>query len=387
MKKIISILTATRAEYGLLKPIIKKLSDIDEFDIRVVVTGMHLSSEFGFTYKEIENDGFIIDKKIDILLSSDSSVSVSKSMGLAIISFADYFSFLKPDLLLVLGDRYETLAVAIAAMNERIPIAHIHGGEKTEGAIDDAIRHAITKLSYIHFTSTDEYKKRVIQLGENPDRVYKVGAIGVENILKEKLLTKKELLNYFKIDESKPYAIATFHPVTLETDTAKKQVVELLEVCKEYKNINFIFTKSNADENGRILNNIIEDYELKNDNIKLFSSLGMIRYLSAIKYSFMVIGNSSSGLLEAPTFKVPTINIGDRQKGRIKADSVIDCTPDRISIKNAIKKAMSMEFKQVLKNTVNPYEDVNTSDKIIEVIKKYMLKEKIELKKTFYDME
>ena len=287
----------------------------------------------------------------------------------------------------MLGDRYETLAVAIAAMNEKIPIAHLYGGEKTEGAMDDAIRHAITKLSYIHFTSTDEYRKRVIQLGEEPSRVYKVGAIGIENILNEKLLSKEELAKDLKIDLSKPYAIATFHPVTLEKNSASKQIRELLEVCREYKDINFIFTKSNADENGRIINKIIEDYEMKNDNIKLFSSLGMTRYLSAVKYSTMIIGNSSSGLLEAPTFKVASINIGDRQKGRIKADSVIDCIAEKTSIKNAIDKAMSIEFKEVLKNTANPYQDLDTSDKIIEVIKKYMLKEKINLKKTFYDME
>lgn len=263
MKKIISVLTATRAEYGLLKPLIKKLSKIEEFDIRIVATGMHLSQEFGLTYKEIEQDGFIIDKKIEILLSSDTSSSVSKSMGLAMISFADYFSSLKPNLLIVLGDRYETLAVSLVAMNEKIPIAHLYGGEKTEGAIDDVIRHSITKLSYLHFTSTDEYRKRVVQLGEHPSRVFNVGALGIENILNEKLLTKKELETSLNISLDKKYAIATFHPVTLEDKTAKAQITNLLDVCSEYENINFIFTKSNADANGRMINKILDEYEKK----------------------------------------------------------------------------------------------------------------------------
>lgn len=387
MKKIISVLTATRAEYGLLKPLIKKLSKIEEFDIRIVATGMHLSQEFGLTYKEIEQDGFIIDKKIEILLSSDTSSSVSKSMGLAMISFADYFSSLKPNLLIVLGDRYETLAVSLVAMNEKIPIAHLYGGEKTEGAIDDVIRHSITKLSYLHFTSTDEYRKRVIQLGEHPNRVFNVGALGIENILNEKLLTKKELEVSLNISLDKKYAIATFHPVTLEDKTAKAQITNLLDVCSEYENINFIFTKSNADANGRMINKILDEYEKKADNIYVFTSLGMLRYLSALKYCSFVIGNSSSGLLEAPTFKIPTINIGDRQKGRQKASSVIDCLPDKSSIQKAIDKATENEFIDISKNTVNPYGDGNSSDKIIKILKKYMLKENIDLKKSFYDCE
>ncbi|EJZ44343.1 UDP-N-acetyl-D-glucosamine 2-epimerase, UDP-hydrolysing [Peptoanaerobacter stomatis] len=387
MKKIISVLTATRAEYGLLKPLIKKLSKIGEFDIRIVATGMHLSQEFGLTYKEIEQDGFIIDKKIEILLSSDTSSSVSKSMGLAMISFADYFSSLKPNLLIVLGDRYETLAVSLVAMNEKIPIAHLYGGEKTEGAIDDVIRHSITKLSYLHFTSTDEYRKRVIQLGEHPNRVFNVGALGIENILNEKLLTKKELEVSLNISLDKKYAIATFHPVTLEDKTAKAQITNLLDVCSEYENINFIFTKSNADANGRMINKILDEYEKKTDNIYVFTSLGMLRYLSALKYCSFVIGNSSSGLLEAPTFKIPTINIGDRQKGRQKASSIIDCLPDKSSIQKAIDRATENEFIDISKNTVNPYGDGNSSDKIIKILKKYMLRENIDLKKSFYDCE
>lgn len=385
MKKIINILTATRAEYGLLKPIIVKLNKISEFDIRIVVTGAHLSSEFGLTYQEIEKDGFIIDEKIEILLSSDSTASISKSMGLAMISFADYFKKLAPDLLIVLGDRYETLAVVTTAMNQRIPIAHLYGGETTEGAIDESIRHAITKLSYLHFTSTEEYRKRVIQLGEHPDRVYNVGGIGIENVLNEKLLTKKQLEDSLGIDLSKPYGVVTFHPVTLENNSSEIQISSLLEVCKEYKDMNFIITKANADAEGRIINQLIDQYEQKNENIYAFTSLGLTKYLSALKYAKLVIGNSSSGLLEAPSFNIPTINIGDRQKGRLQGDSVINCEPNKDSIRSAIEVSFTEQFMNQAKEAVNPYGDGNTSDKVVDIIKEYILNDKINLKKKFYD--
>jgi GDP/UDP-N,N'-diacetylbacillosamine 2-epimerase (hydrolysing) len=387
MKKIISILTATRAEYGLLKPIIAKLNNLEEFDVRIVATGAHLSPEFGLTYQEIEKDGFVIDKKIEILLSSDTPSSISKSMGLAMISFADYFEKLNPDLLIVLGDRYETLAVATTAMNQRIPIAHLYGGETTEGAIDESIRHAITKLSYLHFTSTDEYRKRVIQLGENPERVYNVGAIGIENILNENLLSRDELENELDINLLKSYAVVTFHPVTLENNSSEKQIESLLEVCKEYKSLDFIFTKANADAEGRIINQFIDRYARENENIFAFTSLGMRRYLSALKYCSMVIGNSSSGLLEAPSFGIPTVNIGDRQKGRQQASSVINCEPTQESIREALNLALSEEFVQRAEKTVNPYGSGDTSNKVVEVIKEYMLNDKINLKKKFYDCE
>ena len=387
MKKIISILTATRAEYGLLKPIITKLNRIKEFDVRIVATGAHLSPEFGLTYKEIEMDGFEIDEKIEILLSSDNPSSISKSMGLAMIGFADYFKLLNPDILIVLGDRYETLAVAMVAMNQRIPIAHLYGGETTEGAIDESIRHAITKLSYLHFTSTENYRRRVIQLGEHPDRVYNVGAIGIENILNEKLLSREKLADELNMDLTTPYAIVTFHPVTLENTSSKNQIESLLEVCKAYKDINFIFTKANADSEGRIINQLIDDYEKQNENITAFTSLGMIKYLSALKYCSMVIGNSSSGLVEAPSFGIPTINIGDRQKGRMQASSVINCEPNQEEIRLAIEKAKSNLFVRMTKETINPYGSGQTSDEVINVIKEYVLEEKINLKKKFYDFE
>ncbi len=383
MKKI-CVLTATRAEYGLLRPVIRKLMSVPEFDVRVAVTGAHLSAEFGFTYQEIEQDGIIIDEKIDILLSSDTPASVTKSMGLALISFAGYFDRLKPDLFVVLGDRYETLAVCIAAMNQRIPIAHLYGGEITVGAVDDSIRHAITKLSYLHFTSTEEYRSRVIQLGEQPDRVHCVGAVGIENIRNESLLTEKELREVIHFPEGSPYAVVTFHPVTLEEDSAGRQFRELLRALSEYKSIGFIFTKANADANGRIVNRMIDEYAAENKNTIAFTSMGSVRYLSALKYSKFVIGNSSSGLLEAPSFGIPTVNIGDRQKGRLQAGSVINCEPVKDDIKAAIERALSDEFAKIARCTKNPYGDGNTSEKIAEHLRT-ALSGTIDLKKIFYD--
>jgi len=387
MKKKICVLTATRAEYGLLRPIILKLKEVPEFDIRVVVSGAHLSPEFGLTYKEIEQDGVNIDEKIEILLSADTPSAISKSMGLAIIGFADYFAKACPDMLVVLGDRYETLAVCCAAMNQRIPIAHLYGGETTEGAVDECIRHAITKLSYLHFTSTEVYRQRVIQLGEQPDRVFCVGAIGIENILNEKLLSKSELEEAIGFKLDKPYALVTYHPVTLEENKSEEQFQALLNACEKQKDMKFIFSKANADANGRIINQMLDAFVREHENAISFDSLGTHRYLSALKYSAMVIGNSSSGLVEAPSFGIPTINIGDRQKGRLQAGSVINCEPFAEEISNAINKALSDEFKVIAKNTVNPYGDGNTSEKVITVLKDFLLNRKINLKKRFYDCE
>lgn len=385
MKKKICILTATRAEYGLLKPVIAKLGTISGFDVRIAATGAHLSPEFGLTYRDIERDGFAIDEKIEMLLSSDSPSAISKSMGLALISFADYFERLRPDILLMLGDRYETLAVAIAAMNGRIPIAHMYGGETTEGAVDESIRHAITKMSYLHFTSTEQYRRRVIQLGESPERVFNVGSTGVENILNEKLLSREQFTEFAGLDADRAYAVATFHPVTLEHNSAEEQIKTLLEVCASYTNLDFIFTKANADANGRIINEMIDKYAGTHNNIKTFTSLGTIRYLSALKHCEAAIGNSSSGVTEAPSFGVPTINVGDRQRGRIMAESVINCTPDRADIKRAIDRALGAEFKSIAQNASNPYGKGNTSSSIVSVIRDYISKDKINLKKTFYD--
>lgn len=386
MKKIISVLTATRAEYGLLKPVIAKLLNCDEFDVRIVATGMHLSTKYGLTCREIEEDGYIVDKKIDILEDSNTEASISKAMGTALLKFSDYFEELKPNLLLVLGDRYETLAVCCAAMNARIPIAHLYGGETTEGAIDEVIRHAITKMSYIHFTSTSEYRRRVIQLGEAPDRVYQVGALGIENILKNNLLSKEELEKsiHFKLDQ--PYAVVTYHPVTLENNTVKEQFHNLLCALDEHHELKYIITKANADAHGEVINEMIDKYASENKNVIAYPSLGMRRYLSALKYSKMVIGNSSSGIIEAPSFGIPTVNIGDRQKGRIQSNSVINCMTSLQEINEAMNLALSKEFCEKAKNTVNPYGNGYTSDKIVDVIREYVLNDKVNLKKSFYDI-
>ncbi len=383
----ICVMTATRAEYGLLSPIIKKLNDDIEFDVRVVVTGAHLSPEFGMTVHEIEDDGVAIDKKIEILMSSDTSVAVSKSMGLAMISFGEYFEESKPDALMVLGDRYETLAVCVAAMNARVPIIHLHGGETTEGAVDEAVRHAITKMSYLHFTSTETYRRRVIQLGESPDRVFSVGAMGVENTLRVPLLTQAELENSIGCELGENYVVGTFHPVTLENQSAEEQTMELMRVIENHSELIFLFTKANADNNGRVINRLLEEYSNKLSNLYVYDSLGLKRYLSAVKYAKFVIGNSSSGLLEVPSFGIPTINIGDRQKGRIQGETIINCEPKENDINHAIELALSLEFRNKIQNAINPYGDGNTSDQIIHITKEIFSEGQVNLKKKFFDVE
>jgi GDP/UDP-N,N'-diacetylbacillosamine 2-epimerase (hydrolysing) len=387
MEKIISILTASRAEYGLLKPIIAKLKGVPEFDVRIAITGMHLSEAYGMTYKEIEQDGNLIDVKIGILQETDTPSAVSIAMSKAILGFAEYFKCLKPDLLLVLGDRYETLSVCIAAMNARIPIAHLYGGETTEGALDEAIRHAITKMSYLHFTSTELYRKHVIQLGEEPSRVYQVGAVGIENIRSMKLLHRKELSQSLGITLDRPYALVTFHPATLEKSGVEAQMEELFGAFEQQKDLNYIFTKSNADSGGLTINRMIDHFVREHKNACAFESLGVLRYLSAVKYCEAVIGNSSSGLIEAPSFGVPTINIGDRQRGRIQSTSVINCDPTREEINRAITLARTREYKEAASKTVNPYGDGSTSDKVVEVLKEYILGEKFQLMKRFYEID
>lgn len=386
MKKIV-VLTATRAEYGQLKPIMTKFLCDSYYDTRIVVTGMHLSPEFGMTVKEIESDNILVDKKIEILLSSDTPVALSKSMGLALISFSEYFEECKPDAIMVLGDRYETLAVCCAAMNARIPIFHLHGGETTEGAIDEAIRHSLTKMSYLHFTSTEAYRKRVIQMGESPNRVFNVGAMGVENALNTQCMSVKELEESIGFELGKKYVVGTFHPVTLEAATAGKQTEELLAAIDRHKDIRYLFTRANSDTDGRSINRILEEYEKSNDNFCLVDSLGMKRYLSALKYSLFVIGNSSSGLMEAPSFRIPTINIGDRQRGRIYGKTVIHCNPERHAIVEAIYKAMDTSFRESIKNVGNPYGDGHTSEKIVDIIKSFFVNDRIDIKKKFWDID
>lgn len=386
--KRIGIMTGTRAEYGLLKSLMQEINKDNDLELYLIVSGMHLSPEFGMTYKEIEEDGFEINAKVEMLLSSDSPAGISKSIGLGVIGFADEFQRADLDMQILLGDRYEALSAAISAMVMRIPIAHLHGGELTEGAIDEGIRHSITKMSYLHFTSTEEYRRRVIQLGENPERVFCVGAIGVENIKKINLMTKEELERsiHFEIDENT--VIVTYHPVTLENNTVEEQFLNLLEVLDRNPKIRMIFTKANADTNGRIVNELIDKYAAQNsERACAFMSLGQKRYLSALKYCRIVIGNSSSGIIEAPSFGKPIINIGDRQKGRICADSVINCGYTQQEIQRAMETALTEEFENKARNCRNPYEKENTAANIISVIKDYLLNDKIKLKKGFYDIK
>ena len=383
MKKI-CVVTGTRAEYGLLYWFLKEIESDKELQLQVIVTGMHLSPEFGLTYQTIEKE-FKINKKIEMLLSSDTSVGISKSMGLAQISFAESYDELKPDIVIVLGDRYEIFSATSAAMIAKIPIAHLHGGEKTEGAFDESIRHSITKMSHLHFTATNEYKNRVIQLGEHPSRVFNVGGMGIENIKRLKLLSKDEFEKSIEFKLNSKNILVTFHPVTLENSTAKEQFQQLLDAIDELEDTNIIFTKANSDTDGRVINQMIDEYVTKNFQKSVqFTSLGQLRYLSALQYVNAVVGNSSSGLAETPSFKIGTINIGDRQKGRIKASSVIDCEPNKDSILKSFEKLYSKEFQETLKTTINPYGDGCASKKIVEILKNVNLKNI--LKKSFYDL-
>jgi GDP/UDP-N,N'-diacetylbacillosamine 2-epimerase (hydrolysing) len=355
-------------------------------DLSICVTGMHLSPEFGLTYKKILEDGFIINEKVETLLSSDTTVGVSKSIGLGTISFSEVFERLNPDVVVVLGDRYEIFAACTAAMISRIPIAHCHGGEATEGLIDEAIRHSITKMSQIHFTSTKEYRNRVIQLGEQPKNVYNVGALGIESINKLELLTKSQFEESIDFKLKRTNFLVTFHPVTLDNLSAEAQFKELLYALDKFEDTAIIFTKPNSDTDGRIIIQLIDQY-VKNNSEKAiaFTSLGQLRYLSAIQYMDVVVGNSSSGLIEVPSFKKATINIGDRQQGRVKAASVIDCETNKDDIKNAIMKALSLEFKEELKSSKNPYGEKNSSIEIVEILKSIDLSGIV--KKQFYNLK
>lgn len=380
----ICVVTGTRAEYGLLYWLMKEIDSDSELELQIIVTGMHLSPEFGLTYKVIEQE-FNINKKIEMLLSSDTPVSISKSIGLAQISFSEAYDELKPDLVILLGDRYEIFAAATAAMVARIPIAHLHGGETTEGAFDEAIRHSITKMSHLHFTATDEYRRRVIQLGEAPERVFNVGGLGIENIKRLNLMSKEEFENSINFKLNNKNLLVTFHPVTLEESTTEQQFMQLLNALDTLINTHIIFTKANSDTDGRIINKLIDDYVNSNPSKSVaFASLGQLRFLSALQYVDGVVGNSSSGLAEAPSFKIGTINIGDRQKGRIKASSVIDAEPDYQSILKAIEHLYSDSFKETLITTKNPYGEGSASSEIIQIIKNTSLKHI--LKKSFFDL-
>jgi GDP/UDP-N,N'-diacetylbacillosamine 2-epimerase (hydrolysing) len=363
-KRKICVVTGSRAEYGLLKNLINKIQIEPSLTLQIVVTGMHLSKKFGLTYKEIEEDGFKIDKKVEMLLTSNDSVSISKSTGLGLIGFSDVFNELKPDIVVLLGDRFEIFSAAIAATFAKIPIGHLHGGESTEGAFDESIRHSITKMAWWHFVSCEDYKKRVIQLGEDPKRVYDFGAIGVEAISKLELLTKNKLIAKTGIKFSKKNLMVTYHPVTLENNTSKKNMESLLSALNELNDTSIIFTMPNADTDSNIIRKLIDNFVLShNETAFSFQSMGHLNYLSTLKYVDCVVGNSSSGLLEAPSFKIGTINIGDRQRGRLKVKSVINCNPDKASIKKSLNTIYSDRFKNRLLSVNNPYEKKRHSTK------------------------
>ncbi|MCG2775784.1 MAG: UDP-N-acetylglucosamine 2-epimerase [Desulfobacterales bacterium] len=386
MRRKICIVTGTRAESGILYWLMKEIQEDPDLELQIIATGMHMSPEFGLTYRQIEKDGFKIDKKIEMLLSSDTPIGVSKSMGLGMIGFSEAYADLKPHIVVLLGDRFEIFSAAAAAMIARIPIAHLHGGETTEGAFDEAIRHSITKMSHLHFTGAEEYRKRAIQLGENSARVFNVGGLGIDNIKKLKLLNRNEFEDSINFRLGPKNLMITFHPVTLEHATAGEQFQNLLDALDELQNTRFVFTKPNADTEGRVIIKMIDDYASGNSHKAIaFVSLGQLRYLSAMQFVDGVVGNSSSGLAEAPTFKIGTINIGDRQRGRIKADSVIDCKPTKESILTAIIKLYSEEFQNNLKTVKNPYGEGGAAEKIKKIIKEIDLSDI--LKKKFYDIK
>lgn len=386
MKKI-CVVTGTRAEYGLLKPVIDKIEKAQDLELQLVATGAHLSPEFGLTYKEIEEDGYCITEKVEMLLSSDTSVGITKSMGVALIGYGECFERLKPDLIVVLGDRYEMLMVASAALVAKIPIVHLYGGEITEGAMDDMIRHSITKMSHLHFTSTEEYRHRIIQLGEDPQTVFWVGSLGVENIRNEPFLEKEEFEQSIEFTVDENTIIVTYHPVTLENESSEEQFEKLLMVIRKNPKLRVIFTKANSDADGRIINHLIDDFVTEQrGRCVSFTSLGRIRYLSALRLCAAVVGNSSSGIVEAPSFHVPTVNIGNRQQGRISADSVINCGNEVDEIQAALEKAFSKEFREKLQHTNNPYEKEDTSEQILARMREWLFKGE-DVKKHFYDVD
>ena len=384
MKKV-CVVTGSRAEYGLLQPLMSSIRSSNKLDLQIIVTGSHLSVSHGLTFQVIESDGFKIDRKIDLFLDDDSASGISKSIGSAISKFADVFSELEPEIIILLGDRYEILACSVAALIAGLPIGHLHGGEITEGAIDDAIRHAVTKMSHLHFVAAESYRRRVIQLGENPNRVFLVGGLGVDSIRKMPLLNRQHLEKSLDLKFISKNLLITFHPVTLENDNGISQMNELLHALKNFSDTNLIFTLPNADTGNLEFITLINEFVKSRSNAWSFSSLGQQRYLSCIAQVDAVVGNSSSGLAEVPSFKKGTVNIGERQKGRLRANSIIDCNPDRQSITRAIKKIYSYEFQSTLSDTRNPYGDGGATEKIVKVLEE---QEFTKLKyKSFFDIK
>jgi GDP/UDP-N,N'-diacetylbacillosamine 2-epimerase (hydrolysing) len=384
LKRKICIYTSTRADYGLLRGVLQEIKSEPSLQLQILVSGMHLSPEFGMTIQEIRADGFKPDETIEILLTSDTPSAICKSMGLALIGYGEALLRLEPDMVVVLGDRFETFCMAAATQVCGVPLAHIHGGEATEGAIDEAFRHSITKMSHLHFASCEEYRQRIIQLGEAPDRVFNVGALGVENIRRMSLMERGDLAKSIGFNFEKPYFLVTFHPVTLEKSTSEGQFQSLLDALDSFPEYNIIFTRANADTEGRAINRMIEEYtEARPERSLAVASLGSFRYLSAMKYATAVIGNSSSGIIEAPSFNIPTVNIGDRQKGRVKSESVVDCNPFTTSIEAAIHKSISQEFQLGLKYSRNPFEKAGTAAEIVLTLTNF--DPTSSLKKKFYD--
>lgn len=385
MMRKVCVITGSRAEYGLLRPLMEKIRDDQELVLQVIVTGSHLSVEFGSTLSEIVKDNFEITASVDILNGDDSSLGIARAMGKGLGEIANSLVESDPDLVLVLGDRYEIFSAVAAALVLGIPVAHLHGGEVTVGAFDDALRHSITKMSHLHFVAAQEYKDRIIQLGENPANVFLVGGLGVDVIKKTKLLEKKMLEQMLAINFEEKSLLITFHPVTLDEISSESQLRELLSVLSELENTTMIFTKPNADTGGRALIRILEEYCDKNPNAYLYSSLGQLMYLSCVALVDGVIGNSSSGIAEVPSFKKPTINIGDRQKGRLLALSIINCEPNRESIRSALVEMYSSEFQFNLAQAVNPYGEGGATERILSVIREVDL-EGIS-KKVFWDLQ
>lgn len=386
MRRSVCVITGSRAEFGLLSPLIKRLSDSDLTDLKLVVTGSHLCKELGNTQTEIEQSGFKIDAKIPVSIGNEKS-QMAHSIGEAVCSFTEYFSKNTPDMVVVLGDRYEIFAACTAAAVLAIPISHIHGGETTAGAVDEFFRHSITKMSLLHFTACEDYRRRVIQLGEEPDRVFNVGASGIENIKSLKPMSLSELSESLGFDlNDAPFSVVTYHPVTLENGTGEEHIRELITAMDSFEDMKYIITLANADAGGEKINELWKSQAKTHPNWLVVPSLGLKRYLSALRFAQMMLGNSSSGLIEAPSFGIPTVNIGDRQLGRMLADSVLCCSPDFESILEAMQKAQSPEFKSIAKNTENPFGDGNTSEKIFNEIVTFLASENFSVKKRFYDL-
>lgn len=384
MTRKICVVTGSRAEYGLLRWVMREIEAEPELTLQLIVTGSHLVEEFGSTYREIETDGFRIDRRVDMVGDADTPVGVTESLGRAVIGFAGALDDLKPDLVLLIGDRYEILGAAAAALIARIPVGHLHGGESSEGAFDEAIRHSISKMSHLHFVAAEAYRNRVVQLGESPDRVFVVGGLGIDGIQRLDLLDPEQLEERLGFALLERNLLVTFHPVTLSAEPSTKQMAAMLEALSVLRDTRIVFTMPNADTEGRLLWEIIQSFVANNPNARAVRSLGQLLYFSCIKHMDGVVGNSSSGLLEVPTFRKGTVNIGERQRGRLRAPSVIDCAGDAASISAALVRLYDPEFQESLASVVSPYGDGGASRKIAEVLRVHDL-DGI-LMKSFYDL-